>query len=386
MEIRNGFLDFERRIYLENKNLWIHNKGTLFEPTGYAKLNRNLLFEMLQQEARIKFTPCVNEGAPVPIDSKAEAVLRNLYHQVLPDEYVALFNYIPIHFKREENHYNIGLTMFECNRLPIGWENYCNMMDEIWVPSHFNYKTFVESGVKPEKLKVMPLGINVDSFHPSGTEMKIDLKRKYTFLTICSSWDPRKGLETLVEAFFEEFKEDEDVCLIIKTRAANQQEMNDQQKRINQCAIRVSGKVRTSIILITTSESWTDERVSQLYNSADCYVLPTHGEGWNLTAMEAMACELPVITTNWSAHLDFINQKNGYLIDLSGFQPIHAFGTNLTWALPSKEHLKYLMRYVYSHPMEANQKGKLARETVTKQYTCSKTTEKMLNRIREILT
>lgn len=36
-----------------------------------------------------------------------------------------------------------------------------------------------------------------------------------------------------------------------------------------------------------------------LYKSADCFVLPTHGEGWGLPTMEAMAMGLPTITTNW---------------------------------------------------------------------------------------
>lgn len=40
-------------------------------------------------------------------------------------------------------------------------------------------------------------------------------------------------------------------------------------------------------------------QMPSLYKSADCFVLPTHGEGWGLPTMEAMAMGLPTITTNW---------------------------------------------------------------------------------------
>lgn len=48
-----------------------------------------------------------------------------------------------------------------------------------------------------------------------------------------------------------------------------------------------------------------DEHVPQtalphLYLAADAFVLPSRGEGWGRPHTEAMAMELPVITTNWS--------------------------------------------------------------------------------------
>lgn len=37
----------------------------------------------------------------------------------------------------------------------------------------------------------------------------------------------------------------------------------------------------------------------RVYRSVDALVVPTHGEGWGRPQMEAMAMELPVISTNW---------------------------------------------------------------------------------------
>ncbi len=368
------------------EQVFVHNKGTMFEPTGYAKQNRALVLELVRQGAKVKYTPCVIEGSsPIKLDPKEEALLKSLPNQSLPDKHIHLFNFIPAYLKPEPGQYNIGLTMFECNRLPIGWEEKCNQMDEIWVPSTFNYETFKNSGVSPEKLRIMPLGMDAKIFRPHSEKMEVPEKRKFAFTTVCSGWDPRKGIDTLISAFFEEFKEEEDVCLILKTRAANPQEMQEQKDKINEWALRISGTLRSSIILLTTSESWTDEKIAQLYNSSDCYVLPTHGEGWNMTAMEAMGCGLPVITTNWSAHLDFVKEETGYLINVSGYQPIKAFETQMEWAIPDKNHLKKLMRHVYQNQSEAKEKGKKARELVTTNYSWKKCVERMMERLQEIL-
>jgi glycosyltransferase involved in cell wall biosynthesis len=37
----------------------------------------------------------------------------------------------------------------------------------------------------------------------------------------------------------------------------------------------------------------------RMYSSVDAFVLASHGEGWGLPYMEAMAMGLPCIATNW---------------------------------------------------------------------------------------
>jgi len=42
-----------------------------------------------------------------------------------------------------------------------------------------------------------------------------------------------------------------------------------------------------------------------LYNIFDIFTLPTNGEGWGLPILEAMACEVPVVTTDAPAHNEY---------------------------------------------------------------------------------
>ena len=47
----------------------------------------------------------------------------------------------------------IGRTMFETDRLTAEHVSRCNKMDEVWVPTNFHMKTFLDSGVHVEKLR-----------------------------------------------------------------------------------------------------------------------------------------------------------------------------------------------------------------------------------------
>lgn len=77
-----------------------------------------------------------------------------------PDPVISVYHIFPQHFKRKaEASYHIGRTMFETNSIPISWVEPLNAMDEVWVPSDFNVKTFARAGVDPAKIRKMVEGM-----------------------------------------------------------------------------------------------------------------------------------------------------------------------------------------------------------------------------------
>jgi glycosyltransferase involved in cell wall biosynthesis len=64
----------------------------------------------------------------------------------------------------------VGRTMFETNGLPQHLVDHCNTMDEVWVPTEFNRKTFAAAGVPEHKLRVVPEGIDDQHFDPDKYE------------------------------------------------------------------------------------------------------------------------------------------------------------------------------------------------------------------------
>lgn len=60
--------------------------------------------------------------------------------------------------------YKIGRTMFETDRIPKGWADRLNAMDEVWVPTKWSKDVFAAQGVNPAKLVIVPETVNINRF------------------------------------------------------------------------------------------------------------------------------------------------------------------------------------------------------------------------------
>ena len=103
--------------------------------------------------------------------------------------------------------------------------------------------------------------------------------------------------------------------------------------------------------------------------------------------LEAMACGLPVIATNWSSQTDFFNEKNGYPVDVEKLINAEAkcpYYEGFQWAQPSEEHLMERMRYVYDHKQEARELGLIAAADARTNWTWDNSARKILERLKEI--
>jgi glycosyltransferase involved in cell wall biosynthesis len=128
-------------------------------------------------------------------------------------------------------------------------------------------------------------------------------------------------------------------------------------------------------------------QLGMVYRAADCFVLTTRGEGWGMPILEAMACGLPVIATNWSAQCDFMNEGNAYPIGVDRLVPAVAkcpYYEGFRWAEPSYADLRRLMRHVYANRGEARAKGERASREVLSRWTWDNAAAKIIERLDEI--
>jgi|GEM_PF-1526468 len=267
----------------------------------------------------------------------------------------------------------IGYTMFETADLPHGWAEACNLMDEIWVPSNFNYHSFAHSGVEKDKLRIAPLGVDINFFDPNKTPpMQIPGVKGFNFLSIFQ-WTKRKGWDILLKAYLKTFKLDDDVALVIRSYRGSGREVESViREYIEELGRDVSKIPRISVI----SEPIAAQYMPSLYKACQAFVLPTRGEGWGLPYMEAMAMGLPVIGTAYSAQLDFMHPGNSFLIENLGTERVDedqvmddAQYLGTTWGIPSLEHTIELMRYVYENYEAAKKIAKQGREEVLNNWT-----------------
>jgi len=59
-----------------------------------------------------------------------------------------------------------------------------------------------------------------------------------------------------------------------------------------------------------------NEKMPKIYNVADVLVMASYFEGWSMTMGEALACGIPVVTTNVGDAEEIIkNGENGYVVN-----------------------------------------------------------------------
>ena len=68
-------------------------------------------------------------------------------------------------------YYVVGRTMFETDRLPDGWVDRFNKVDEVWVPTEFHRDIFEGAGVA--NVFVVGEPVDVDRFTPDGPRYDI---------------------------------------------------------------------------------------------------------------------------------------------------------------------------------------------------------------------
>eukprot|EP00980_Cylindrotheca_fusiformis_P017203 scaffold5296_cov215-Cylindrotheca_fusiformis.AAC.6 len=272
----------------------------------------------------------------------------------------------------------IGRTMFETDRLPAGWNERLNQMDEIWVPTHHHKQIFKDAGVtKP--LVVVGQGIDVDFWNPSLQKplsfKEIDRNDKcskddYRFLSVFK-WEARKGPDVLLPSFYKAFPEGKGACLIIVTSLyhGDAKLVYDEVKAHWHHASSTkeqAGDVPQGVILLS---GLSLELLVSLYRSVDSFVLPSRGEGWGRPYMEAMSMGLPVIATNWSGPTEFLNTENGYLLPIRGLVDagLDSF-PNHKWADPDPDELQRLMKHLVENPSEARAKGTQARQDIVSKW------------------
>jgi glycosyltransferase involved in cell wall biosynthesis len=347
----------------------------LRDPSGYADEARNFLFALDSAQVPLAARELRWNDRSTDLSPEREKTLIRLTSAPAARDAVHVWHILAPHFQRDSTAVaNVGRTMFETDRLPAGWVDACNQMDAVWVPTAFNRETFAGAGVSRDKLRVVPGAIDTTPFDPDIAPLHVDGARGFNFLSVFD-WTLRKGWDVLLQAYVEEFRAAEDVALIFKVHSSPGLSTRQVVCSAEQFLVGTLGRDPEHVPdIIFQDTTVSDSQMPALYRAADCYVMPTRGEGWGRPLMEAMAMGLPTIATNWSGQTEFMNEANSLLIDCTvvdvpeaGFAEIPTYRGH-RWAEPSVAHLRRLMRLAFDDRDACRLRGLQAREDIASRY------------------
>lgn len=150
-------------------------------------------------------------------------------------------------------------------------------------------------GLPRERIAVVPNGVS-EAFHPLRDPAAFDKLRRRIglpdgpFILFVGGADPRKNHRTLVRAFAQRIKELNEYRLVLAGDAVHR--FGSMAKTIAQCGLEGRAVCPGRLPI---------EDMIRLYSHADLFVFPSLYEGFGMPVLEAMACGVPVITSNRTA-------------------------------------------------------------------------------------
>lgn len=150
--------------------------------------------------------------------------------------------------------------------------------------------------VQPDKVVTIHSGINRDTFHPdtnqenwSRIKQNYSLPERYVLTT--GSYAPHKNLSTIVDAYaHSQLPEDNVGLVMVGPNNATGYRIGYQQVDRQIKGLGLSEKIR---LLPSVPEA----DLVTIYSHAELFAIASLYEGFGFTALEAMACEVPVIAS-----------------------------------------------------------------------------------------
>src|SRR5262249_14443026 len=130
-------------------------RGVIYGGSGYAQENLMIVNALAGSGTPVRVEPMGEQhDLENLLSQQTRATLEIAKLQQVDLDRGVYFQSMPAHdFQIHHSARRlVGRTMFETDRIPAGWAEKCNAMDEIWVPSSFNAETFRRAGVKEYKI------------------------------------------------------------------------------------------------------------------------------------------------------------------------------------------------------------------------------------------
>jgi starch synthase len=173
--------------------------------------------------------------------------------------------------------------------------------DAITVPSRFSRDSFIEKGILPDKIHVIPYGVRLENFKKSA-----EPDPNHFDVLFAGQVSLRKGFPYLLQAFAK---------------------LKHPSKRL-----RVAGSMSVDLRMVLHRlpqqgveflGSLPQPALASLMSRSHVLVLPAIEDGFGMVMNQAMACGCPVIATDHCGSLDLLTEgKDGFIVPIRDIEAI----------------------------------------------------------------
>ncbi len=277
---------------------------------------------------------------------------------------------------------NIGVTAgVETTTVPKEWILRCNAMNKLIVTSEFTKAGFTETEYSVEAqlndetksfkgvaIPVETVSYPIKDFEEKSIDDQLkDIATDFNFLCV-SQLAPRKNIEQLLKCFVDEFRDNENIGLILKCHAENHSRKDkDFTEKMLYPAIKRHGDRKCKIYHIHGDMSEEEMRGLFTNKKVNAYYTTTFSEGFGLPIFDAVSVGMPIVAPKFSGYLDFIHipkeNKKGKITKEWCFEPIkvsiaevpeHAVMPGIIekdskWGYPDYEKTRRALRNMYEN-------------------------------------
>jgi glycosyltransferase involved in cell wall biosynthesis len=261
-----------------------------------------------------------------------------------------------------EGRYTVGMWAWEVDDFPDPFAASAALVDEVWANSRHAAAAIARKVDVPVYNVPPPV---VERAPSTRSRADLGLPDGFLFLFCFDFFSvaQRKNPVGVVEAFRRAFAPGEGPRLVVKS--INGDRVTPELERLRHAA-----RDRPDIAVVDRYNDVADQRA--LIAACDAYVSLHRAEGFGYTMAEAMLAAKPVIATGYSGNLEFMDERNSFLVD-HGMSPIpprcDPYPEGGLWAEPDLDRAAELMRRVVDDPAGAAAVGERARDDIRRFHT-----------------
>lgn len=212
----------------------------------------------------------------------------------------------PIWVRRNPAERLIVIQPWEFGSIPLEWLEGIANIDAIWVPSEYCKRSYLQAGVDPDKVWVVPNGFD-DSEIGSIKRKSVASKCKLLFLggTIF-----RKGVDILIKSL-DQLSDQRLDAIELTVKDAGYDSFYRGQSILEDTLLSHPRIGRRTIVM---RDHLSRPGVLSLIAESDLLVHPYRSEGFGLPVLEAMALGTPILHTQNGATNEFCGSAESWLV------------------------------------------------------------------------